>query len=108
MAWKNFVNLPAIRPRRRVIATALLYGLSLTVRFTSTAGEEAQAQATQNANPMTSVMINDGAQIFYSGSPPKPALPIGFQRGWPLGPRICRAACEGSTPTSLMLTCPVP
>ena len=101
MAWKDF----AIARRQRAVATALVYGLSLTVRFTSTTGEEASAQATQSANPMNSIMLNNA---FYNGSPPKPALPIGFQRGWPLGPRICRAACEGSMPTSLMLTCPAP
>lgn len=101
MAWKSFT----IAPRRRAVATALVYGLSLTVRFTSTMGEEAPAQATQATNPLRSIMLNDR---FYNGSPPKPALPIGFQRGWPLGPRICRAACEGSVPTSLMLTCPAP
>jgi hypothetical protein len=101
MAWKNF----AIARRQRAVATALVYGLSLTVRFTSTTGEEASAQATQGANPMNSIMLSDA---FYNGLPPKPALPIGFTRGWPLSPRICRAACEGSVPTSLMLTCPAP
>ena len=101
MTWKDF----AIARRRRTVATALVYGLSLTVRFTSTTGEEAPAQATQGATPMTSIMLNDG---FHNSLPAKPALPIAFQRGWPLGPRICRAACEGSVPTSLMLTCPAP
>jgi hypothetical protein len=101
MAWKNF----AIAPRRRAVATALVYGLSLTVRFTSTMGEEAPAQAAQGITPLSSIMLNDR---FYNSSSPKPALPISFQRGWPLGPRICRAACEGSVPTSLMMTCPAP
>ena len=78
MAWKNF----AIARRQRAVATALVYGLSLTVRFTSSTGEE--AQATQSANPMNSIMLSDA---FYNGLPPKPALPIGFTRGWPLSPK---------------------
>ena len=53
MIWKNFVSRLAIAPRRRVVATALMYGLSLTVRFTSATGEEVEvpAQAAQSANP---------------------------------------------------------
>ena len=39
MAWKDF----AIARRQRAVATALVYGLSLTVRFTSSTGEEASA-----------------------------------------------------------------
>ena len=68
MAWKNFVGPNAITSRRRVVASALMYGLSLTVRFTSPTGEEAEnpAQATQGNNPMSSIVINDGAQIFKS------------------------------------------
>jgi hypothetical protein len=65
MTWKNCLALPAIAPRRRVIATALVYGLSLTVRFTSAAGEEAEARAQAAQSTMTSIMINDGARIFY-------------------------------------------
>ena len=44
MAWKNFVGPYAITSRRRVVATALMYGLSLTVRFTSADGR-------RNGNP---------------------------------------------------------
>lgn len=94
MDWKRL----AIAPRRRAVATALLYGLSLTVRFTSPTGEE--APAAQNTNVATSVMINNG-------SLPKPALPIAL-RGWPLGPRSCRAACEGPALLSSLPNCAVP
>ena len=82
MTWKKFV-IP-LAPRRRAVATAFIYGLSLAVRFTSAAGEEAEipAPAAQGFNPMTSIMINDGAQLFR-----KPALPIALNRGWPLEPR---------------------
>ena len=40
MIWKNFVSRPAIRSSRRGLATTVVYGLSLAVRFTSAAGEE--------------------------------------------------------------------
>ncbi|TAI67674.1 hypothetical protein [Bradyrhizobium sp. Leo170] len=105
MAWKDFGSSLAITRRRRVVATALVYGLSLTVRFTSAAGEEteASAQAAQSTSPMIS-----GAQIFYKDWPPKPALPIAFQLGWPLGSRSCRAACESAMPMSSLLNCPAP
>jgi hypothetical protein len=107
MAWKNFGSSLAITRRRRVVATALLYGLSLTVRFTSAAGEEteAPAAASQGANPMTSVMTNDGAQLFYRDWPPKPALPIAFHLGWPIGSKGCRAACESPLPMSSLPSC---
>ena len=96
MDWKHL----AIAPGRRTVATAFVYGLSLTVRFTSPMGEEAAAQAAQGANPMTSIMINHG-------SPLKSALPIAL-RGWPLGPGSCRATCEGAALMSSLPDCAVP
>ena len=96
MDWKHL----AIAPRRRAVATALMYGLSLTVRFTSPTGEEALAQAAQGANPLTSIMMNNG-------SPSRPVLPIAL-RGWPLGPRSCRATCEGPALMSSLSHCAVP
>jgi hypothetical protein len=96
MIWTSF----AIAPRRRVIATALVYGLSLSVRLTSGAGEEAEAQgqAAQSANPMTSVMINDSAPMFRKDWPPRPTLPIAFTAPgrWALeaAPRHVKASCQ--------------
>jgi hypothetical protein len=89
MAW-NFVSSLATAQRRRVVATALVYGLSLAVRFTSATGEQTEIppQAVQRSNLMTSIMINDGGQLFYKD------WPIAFQRGWSLGSRGCGAACE--------------
>ena len=65
MAWKNLIGPHAITSRRRVVASALMYGLSLTVRFTSATGEETEnpAQAAQTTNPLLSIMIKDGAQV---------------------------------------------
>ena len=45
MTWKNFVSRLAIAPRRRLVATAIVYGLSLAVRFTSATGEEVEIPA---------------------------------------------------------------
>jgi hypothetical protein len=96
MDWKHL----AIAPRRRAVGTALVYGLSLTVRFTSPTGEETPTPANQAGNPMASIMINNG-------SPLKPALPIAL-RGWPLGPRSCRTACESPALMLSLPTCAVP
>jgi hypothetical protein len=107
MAWKNVISPLAVTSRRRVVASAVMYGLSLTVRFTSAAGDETEipAQAAQSTNPMTAIMINDGAQTFYKDWPPKSAQPIVFQRGWPLGASGCRTACESRMPISSMPNC---
>jgi hypothetical protein len=72
-----------------------MYGLSLAVRFTSATGEEIEIppQAMQSLNPMASIMVNDGAQLF-NDWPLKPAQAIGFPR-WLL--RSCRAPCESPT-----------
>ena len=109
MAWKNFIGPHAITSRRRVVASALMYGLSLTVRFTSATGEETenQAQAAQSTSPMLSIMIKDGVPISRDW-PPKPAHSIVFQRGRPLSSRDCRAACERPVPMPLMLGCSPP
>jgi hypothetical protein len=96
MDWKHL----AIAPRRKVIATALMYGLSLTVRFTSPTAEEAPAQAAQSAIPATSILIDQGWLR-------KPAIPVAL-RGWPLGPRSCRAACEGPALLSSLPNCTAP
>jgi hypothetical protein len=109
MAWRKFGSSLAITRRRRAVATALVYGLSLTVRFTSAAGETTEAPApAQGANPMTSIMINDGAQIFYKNWPPGFAQPIAFHSGPSLNSRGCRAACESPMPMPFMPSCSAP
>jgi hypothetical protein len=107
MAAKNFVNPHAIRPRRKIVATALVYGLSLAVRFTSAAGEETEVPppAPRSAYPITSIMINDGGRTFYKDWP-RPAQPIAFRnRALSLG---CSAVCGGPMPSPLASTCPAP
>ena len=95
MIWKNFVNRLAITSRRRALATALVYGLSLAVRFTSATGEEVEipAQSVQRTNPLMSIMTRDGAQLPYQDWGSNAAQPIVFRRGWPLRVRQRPAAC---------------
>ena len=98
MIWKNVVSLIAITSRRRAVATAIVYGLSLAVRFTSATGEEMEipAQSVQRTNPVMSIMTRDRAQLPYADwGGPNAAEPILFRRHWPL-----RA--------SSMTTCPSP
>jgi hypothetical protein len=85
MTWIDRITLPAIAPRRRIVSAAVVYGLSLTVRFTSPTGEEAEipAQAAPTSAPMTSILIKDGARSFTREWGPRVAQPIAF-RHWPL------------------------
>ncbi|MBR1163564.1 hypothetical protein JQ569_30775 [Bradyrhizobium elkanii] len=107
MAWKDFGSSLAVTRRRRVLATALMYGLTLTVRFTSATGEDADApaQAVQGADAMTSVMISDAAQALYRDWLPGAALPIGLQHGSLSGARGCRAACVPGARTPFLSGC---
>ena len=99
MTWENVVSQIAIGTRRRAIATTLVYGLSLAIRFTSATGEEVEiSPQALHANPMTSVMINDGAQLLFRNGPLSPAHPGGFRR-WLTGARGCGMACGGPTVT---------
>ena len=86
MTWKNFVNLVAIAPRRRVVTTTIVYGLSLAVRFTSATGEEVEipAQSVQRTSPVMSIMTRDSAQLAYASWVPNAAQPIFFRHGGPL------------------------
>jgi hypothetical protein len=88
-----------------MVATALVYGLSLAVRFTSAAGEETEVPppAAQGTYPMTSIMINDGGRTFYRDWP-RPQL-TSFHRGGPLVSRGCRAGCENPAATPPMPGC---
>jgi hypothetical protein len=62
---RNFVNSLAIAPRGRLVATAIVYGLSLAIRFTSATGEEVEisAQSLQGINPVMSNTGGDDAQL---------------------------------------------
>ena len=90
MIWNSFVKRLAITSRRRGLATAVVYGLSLAVRFTSATGEEVEIppQSAQRAHPIISIMAKDDA--FYRDWAPKSARPIVFRHGWPPNSASCR------------------
>jgi hypothetical protein len=94
MARKIFIGRYGIASRRRMIASALMYGLSLTVRFTSAAGEEVEipAQFPQRKRPVISIMAGNGAQLPYHDWGPRSAQPIIFRHGWP--PNSATAGCS--------------
>ncbi len=102
MAWKHSVALLALVPRRRVIATALVYGLSLSVRFTSATGEEVEIPSLAK----TPIVMRDGAPVLRDGWPLRSSEPIALRLGWPIVSRDCHASCE--RPTALMPSCSAP
>ena len=85
MIWKSIVRPRAIAPRRRLVATTIVYGLSLAVRFTSAAGEETEipAQSPQRTHPVVSIMTRNDGQLPYQDWGSKSAQPIVFRHGWP-------------------------
>jgi hypothetical protein len=96
MDWKHL----AIAPRRKAVSTALVYGLSLTVRLTSPTAEEAPAQIAQSANPAASILMD---RSWPNGA----MMPVAL-RGWPLGSQSCRGACEGPALLSSLPNCTAP
>ena len=107
MIWKSIVGPPAIAPRRRFVATALVYGLSLSVRFTSAAGEEVEIQvhSVQRTDPVISVLSSNDAQLPYQDWSPRAAQPTALRQGWPLSSGGCRTS---SMPISSMPGCVSP
>jgi hypothetical protein len=85
MIGNNFVSQLAITSSRRGLATAVVYGLSLAVRFTSAAGEEVQIppQSAQRAHPLISIMASDGSRLPYHDWSHKPVLPIVLRQDRP-------------------------
>jgi hypothetical protein len=82
MSWTSLVNRLAIKSRRRGLAAAVIYGLSLAVRFTSATGEEIEipAQSGQRANPIFLIMMRDRTALPYQDW--SPAQPIVLHSGW--------------------------
>jgi len=85
MISKSFVSRLAIMSRRKGLAAAIVYGLSLSVRFTSAAGEEVEIppQPVQRAHPLISIIARDSSRLPYQNWNPKFAQPIVFRQGWP-------------------------
>jgi len=93
MIWKNIVGPLGIAPRRRFVATTLVYGLSLAVRFTSATGEQVEipAQSMQRTKPVTSIMTGASPRLPYEDWAANADQPIVFRTGWSLGIAGCRA-----------------
>jgi hypothetical protein len=84
MTWKkNFVSRLASASRRRGLATSVVYGLSLAVRFTSAAGEEVEiAQSAHPTHPRISIMTGNGPRLPYQDWSRRSVQPIVFRQGW--------------------------
>ena len=91
MIWKKIVGSLGIAPRRQFVATALVYGLSLAVRFTSATGEQVEipVQSMQRTKPVTSIMTGASPRMAYEAA--NADQPIVFRFGWPPGIAGCRA-----------------
>ena len=87
MIGMNFVRRLANASWRRVFVTAIIYGLSLAVRFTSAAGEEVEIppQSAQRAQPLISIMTRDSSRLPYEDWGRKSMQPVVFRQGWPAG-----------------------
>jgi hypothetical protein len=85
MTRTNFISRLTTMSRRRWIATSVIYGLSLSVRFTSAAGEEVElpTQYASRVHPLASIMASDSSRLPYHDWRHKPVLPIVLRQGWP-------------------------
>ena len=92
MTWKNFISRRVIASRRRGLATATLYGLSLAVRFTSATGEEVEipAHAMHPTYPLVSIMNRDASGLPYQDWGPRAAQSVVFRQGWPQNSPLSR------------------
>jgi hypothetical protein len=90
MIWKTFVNRLAMRSRQRGLATAVVYGLSLAVRFTSATGEEMEipTQSVPRTHPLVSIMTRGGAQPYRDWAS-NAARPMVLRHEWPPGSGSC-------------------
>ena len=81
MTWKNFISRRVIASRRRGLATATLYGLSLAVRFTSATGEEVELPVhyVHPMHPLVSIMTRDGSSLPYQDWGPRAVV---FRQDW--------------------------
>lgn len=95
MIWKSF----AITRRKRLLATALLYGLSLTVRLTSATGEEADVV-------LASICSTASTSLRPDGSAEAPAFPAAAERGAASRDLACHAGCERVLPILSCATAP--
>jgi len=109
MDWKIFNGPFAKMSRRRIIASAIIYGLTLTIRLTSPAGEAPKnaVPPAQSANlPLYS--LTSEASLTFRDRPFSFAQPIAFHRDQILASRSRRMECERATPLTSLLDCSPP
>lgn len=109
MAWKILSGPFAMTTRRRVVASALIYGLTITIRLTSPAGEDTKtpAHAAQSDAPPRSIMASDIKPAFREPSLIS-AQPIAFHRDWQLTSRACIARSERAVQLASVPDCTGP
>lgn len=93
-AWKIICGPFAVSSRRRVVVSAIIYGLTLTIRLTTPAGQDASPPPpTQTDSAPFSIMAKDRNSAF-SDRPPMS--------------RICRNGCERPLQLASVLDCAPP
>lgn len=72
--------------RRKILAAAMLYAASLTIRSSSAVGDGGTASIHMaiGDEAMNTIGTQDSVQIFYKDWGPKTAQPVFFHHGWPL------------------------
>ena len=97
MIRKPLVSRLEITLRRRGLAAAVIYGLSLAVRFTSAAGEEVEipAQSLQRAHPVIAIMTEDRTSLPYRDWGRIPGQPIVLRQGWRMNSPTSTSAPPG-------------
>lgn len=95
MTWKTLRSPLAITSRRKVVASAIIYGLSLAVRFTSATGEEVEIppQFVQSTDSAIAIISKDGSQPSYLDFGLNAAQPIVLRHSGPLTHQSCHVAC---------------
>ncbi|TPQ34251.1 hypothetical protein C2U70_17480 [Bradyrhizobium guangdongense] len=80
MIGKSFVS--RLTSRRRWLATAVVYGLSLSVRFTSATGEEVDIppQYAQRTHSLVSIISRESSRLPYQDWDLRSVQPIVFRQ----------------------------
>jgi len=108
MAWTIFKGPFAITTKRRIVASALIYGLTLTIRLTSSAGEETKhpPSAAEGTRPPRAIMNHDGLRSL-NDKPFSSVRTAMFQPGTPAS-RVCHAEHDSPIQLASLPDCAAP
>lgn len=108
MAWTIFKGPFAITTQRRIVASALIYGLTLTIRLTSSAGEEVRQPppAAPSTSPPRAIMNHDGLRSFNNQSFTSVRTVLFQPRA--RASRVCHAECESPIQLASLPDCSAP